>query len=79
MGFVLMLPCDFWWCPTIFSRVCVCVCVPPLIQDDDDMGVAQAGGGRPTYSAPADLLNNVPSNEQVRRPSPSFCLDSLLP
>ena len=40
------------------------------------MGVAPAGG-RPTYSAPADLLNNVPSNEQVRT-LPS-CLPSLLP
>ena len=35
--------------------------------DDDDMGVAPAGG-RPTYSAPADLLNNVPSNEQLDDP-----------
>ena len=54
------------------------MCVPALIQDDDDMGVAPAGGGRPTYSAPADLLNNVPSNEQVKGPS-AFSFDSLLP
>lgn len=72
-----MVPCDF--SGGVLLSFLVCVCAPPLIQDDDDMGVAPAGGGRPTYSAPADLLNNVPSNEQVRGPSPSFCLDSLLP
>ena len=53
------------WLLVVSYYLFSCVCVPPLIQDDDDMGVAPAGGGRPTYSAPADLLNNVPSNEQV--------------
>ena len=53
-----------WYCFTVLdSHIRSDKRVSLLPQDDEDVGVAPP---RATFSAPSDLLNDIPPNDQVR-------------
>ena len=64
-------------CVCVRTCVCVCVCGNTSIivceccslQDEEDRGVAPPT--RATYSAPADILNDIPPNELVSNIQPA--------